>query len=121
MHHIHLGAYEEGIEHCQQGLAIFRELGYRRGEANVLDSLGEAYQRLGRTTDAIASFQQSLSAFREIGDQYNQAETLARLATARQADGDSRAARDCLRKALAILTDLNHPDAAGIAARLQDH
>lgn len=26
MHHIHLGAYEEGLEHCQQGLAIFREL-----------------------------------------------------------------------------------------------
>ena len=121
MHYIHLGAYEEGLEHCQEGLAIFRELGYRRGEANALDSLGEAYHRLGRTTDAIARFQQSLSAFRELGDQYHQAQTLTHLAAARQADGDAHAARDCLRAALAILTELNHPDAARVSAQLQGH
>jgi DNA-binding SARP family transcriptional activator/tetratricopeptide (TPR) repeat protein len=119
--HIHLGAYQDGLEHCQEGLAIFRELNYRRGEANVLDSLGEAYHRLGRTPDAIACFQQSLSAFRELGDQYNQAEILTHLAAARGTDGDARAERDCLRAALAILTDLNHPDAARVSAQLRDH
>lgn len=120
MHHIHLGAYEDGLAHCQQGLAIFRELGYRRGEANALDSLGEAYHHLRRTTDAIACFQQSLTAFREIGDQYHQAQTLTHLAAARQTDGAARAARDCLRQALAILTELHHPDAAGVSAQLRD-
>jgi hypothetical protein len=38
---------------------VFRELGYRRGEANVLDSLGDAHHRLGRAQDAIARYQES--------------------------------------------------------------
>lgn len=121
MHHIHLGAYEDGLEYCQRGLTMFRELGYRRGEANALDTLGEAYRGLGRATDAIACFKQSLSAFRETGDEYNQADVLTHLAAACQKDGDARAARDCLVKALAILTELNHPDAARVSAQLRDH
>jgi DNA-binding SARP family transcriptional activator/tetratricopeptide (TPR) repeat protein len=120
MHHIHLGAYQDGLDYCQRGLAIFRELGYRRGEANILDSLGEAYRHLGRTADAITCFEQSLNAFRELGDQYNQAEILTHLAAARQADGDRLAARQSLRDALSILTELNHPDAGRVSAQLQE-
>ena len=97
---------------------MFRELSYRRGEANALDSLGEAYRDLGQPADAIVCFQQSLNAFRELGDQASQAEILAHLAAARQADGNTRAARDCLRQALAIFTELKHPDAAQVQAKL---
>jgi tetratricopeptide (TPR) repeat protein len=79
--------------------------------------VADAYLGLGRTTDAIACYQQSLSVFRELGDQYNQAEILTHLATARQVDGNTRAARDCLRKALAILTELNQQQLVGRAVR----
>jgi hypothetical protein len=36
------------------------------------------------------------------------------------AGGDTGAARDRLREALAILTDLDHPEAEGLRARLRD-
>jgi tetratricopeptide (TPR) repeat protein len=86
----------------------------------VLDSLGDAYHRLGRAGDAIACYPASLGAFREIGDRYNQAEILTHLAAARQASGDKRAARRCLEQALAILAELRHRDAAQVEARLRD-
>jgi len=97
-----------------------RELGYRRGEANALDSLGEAYLRLGRTADAVSCFQESLSVLCELGDQYSQAEILTHLAAARQVEGDTPAARVCLQHALAILTELRHHDAAQVRAKLRD-
>jgi DNA-binding SARP family transcriptional activator len=120
LYHLHLGAYERGLDYCRQALAAFRELGDHRGEANTLDSLGDGYHRLGRTADAIACYQESLTAFRELGDRYNQAEILTHLAAAHQASGDGHRARDCLEQALAILTDLQHRNAAEVRARLAE-
>jgi len=120
MYRIHLGDFERALEVCQEALAGFRELGDRRGEANVLDSLGDAHYRLGRADDAIACYRESLRAFREIGDRYNQAEILTHLALPYQATGADHDARRCLEQALAILTELEHRDAAQVEARLRD-
>jgi DNA-binding SARP family transcriptional activator len=120
LYHLRLGAYERGLDCCRQALAVFRELGEHRGEASALDSIGDGYQRLGRTGEAIASYQESLTAFRELGDRYNQAEILTHLAAAYQASGDVQLARDGLEQALAILTELQHRNAAEVRAKLAD-
>jgi DNA-binding SARP family transcriptional activator len=119
-YHFRLGDHGRGFSHCQEALALFRAIGDRRGEANVLDSLGFGHQRLGRHADAIASFGSALRAFRELGDRYNQAEILTHLAVSHQDSGNSAAAAQCWEQALAILTELNHPDAAGVLAKLHN-
>ena len=57
--------------------------------------------------------------FRELGDRYNQAEILTHLAASHQESGNSLAAAQCWEQSLAILTELNHPDAAEVLARLR--
>jgi DNA-binding SARP family transcriptional activator len=118
-YHFRLGDHERGFGRCQEALAIFRAIGDRRGEANVLDSLGFGHQRLGAHAEAIASFGAALAAFRELGDRYNQAEILTHLAASHQDSGNAPAAARCWEQSLAILTELNHPDAAEVLARLR--
>jgi len=117
--HFRLGDHERGFGRCQEALAIFRAIGDRRGEANVLDSLGFGHQRLGAHAEAIASFGAALRVFRELGDRYNQAEILTHLAASHQESGNAQAAAQCWEQSLAILTELNHPDAAEVLARLR--
>jgi len=55
---------------------------------------------------------------REVGDRYNEAEALTHLGDVHRGVGDLPAARDAYRQAVEILTDLDHPDADGVRARL---
>jgi tetratricopeptide (TPR) repeat protein/transcriptional regulator with XRE-family HTH domain len=113
-----LGDYQTALKYCQQALALAQEVGNRMGEAWTWDSLGVAYHHLGRHTDAIAAHQQALALFRDLGDRYNEADTLVHLGDTHDASGDTGTARDCWRAALAILTDLDYPDAEQVRARL---
>ncbi|MER7002016.1 tetratricopeptide repeat protein [Dactylosporangium sp. NPDC000555] len=74
----------------------------------------------GRHADAVAAYQQALARYRDLGAQYNEADTLVRLGDTHQASGDTGAARDRWRDALAILTDLDHPNAEQVQGRLRD-
>jgi hypothetical protein len=55
---------------------------------------------------------------RELGDLYYEADGLARLADAHAANGAPAQARHAYRQALAILSDLAHPDADRIRVKL---
>jgi tetratricopeptide (TPR) repeat protein len=118
--HVQLGDYETALEYCKQALTLQQELGDRQGEAGTWDSIGLAYHHLGRHADAIAAYQQTVTLHRDIGNRLYEADTLAHLGDAYRANGDTAAARKCWRKALAILTDLDHPDAEQVRARLRD-
>ncbi|MBV9449727.1 MAG: tetratricopeptide repeat protein [Streptosporangiaceae bacterium] len=113
-----LGEYAEALPHCQQALELLRGLGERLGEAATLDSLGYIHHRLGRYPEALNYYEQALRIFREIGDSYQQAEALTHLGDTHHARGDAADARASWRQALTILTDLNHPDAEPLRARL---
>jgi tetratricopeptide (TPR) repeat protein len=118
--HARLGDYGTALEYCRQALTLQQELGYRRGEAATWDSLGVAYHHVGRHPDAVAAYQHALTLFRELGNRYNEADTLVHLGDTYDAGGDTGAARDSWRAALAILTDLDHGDADQVRARLPD-
>ena len=56
-----LGSYE-------QALGLFREVGDRLGEANVLQAMGDVQNFRDERDKALGSYEQALGLFREVGD-----------------------------------------------------
>jgi tetratricopeptide (TPR) repeat protein len=113
-----LGEYEQAIAPCQQALALLRTLDDNKGQANSWDSLGYANHHLGHHTQAITCYLHALDLFRELGDRYNEAATLTNLGDTHHAAGDSESAHDAWQRALAVLIDLDHPDAERVRTKL---
>jgi DNA-binding SARP family transcriptional activator/tetratricopeptide (TPR) repeat protein len=113
-----LGEYEQAITPCRQALALLRTLDDNKGQANSWDSLGYANHHLGRHTQAITCYLHALDLFRELGDRYNEADTLTNLGDTHHAAGDSESAHDAWQRALAVLIDLDHPDAERVRTKL---
>jgi hypothetical protein len=67
----------------------------------------------------VECYRHALTLYRDLGDRYNEATTLTNLGLAHQSAGDRAAARAVWRRALAILTALDHPDTAAVRARLR--
>ena len=74
-----ISQFRESLQSWEQALTIYREIGYRQGEANSLGSLGNAYQSLGQYQKAIDFHQQSLEMAREIEDRQGEAISLGNL------------------------------------------
>ena len=72
----------------------------------------------GHSAQAIACLQESIDAFREHGDRFSEAETLTLLGDTRHATGNPQAARRDWEVALDILSEVRHPDASQVRARL---
>ena len=70
---------DAALESYSQSLALFRQVGDRLGEANVLLSFGQMKLTEGDTKGARSDFQTALQTYRHIGDQYSQARALYRL------------------------------------------
>ncbi len=117
-YHTYLGDYQAALTCCQQALAGFRQTGNRHGVAHALGSLGKAHHLLGHSAQAIACLQESIDAFREHGDRFSEAETLTLLGDTRHATGNPQAARRDWEVALDILSEVHHPDASQVRARL---
>ena len=115
-----LGGYEQTIAYCEQSLALLLEAADAYTEAATLDTLGFAYTKLGRHEEAIKGLQRCLVLRQEAGDRYGEAETLVHLGDAHHGASDVAAAREEWQRALAILSELDHPGVEQIRARLQE-
>jgi DNA-binding SARP family transcriptional activator/tetratricopeptide (TPR) repeat protein len=115
-----LGEHTRALAAGREALALSERIGHRHGQAIALDTLGYVEERLGRYPDAVVSYRRSAELFRDLGDRYQHAATLIKLGDADMATGEPAAARDAWRAALAILTDLDHPDAETVRAKLAD-
>jgi tetratricopeptide (TPR) repeat protein/transcriptional regulator with XRE-family HTH domain len=113
-----LGNYQMALQVCERALALQRELGNRRGQAAALDSLGYAYSQIGEHSKAVGCYQQALRQFQELADRPNEAEVLVHLGDVREAAGDLTEARDAWQLAFVILSNLRHPDAESVRAKL---
>jgi tetratricopeptide (TPR) repeat protein len=113
-----LGQYRQAVAHCERALALHEANGNLTGQATTLNSLGYAHRGLGDTAEAIGYYTRSADLYRQVGDRYYVAEGLTRLGEIHEAAGDPRAAADAWRQALDILTDLDHPDADEVRAKL---
>jgi DNA-binding SARP family transcriptional activator/tetratricopeptide (TPR) repeat protein len=113
-----LGDYQRALDHCQQALALLEKVGNRRGQAATWDSLGYAHHHLGDHHRAIECYRRAADLRHATGDRYPEAKTLDRLGHVYRAGGDHDAARTAWQQALAILTQLDHPQADQVRASL---
>ena len=118
-YHAMLGEYERAITYCERALAVQRELGPGIVEATTWDSLGYAHHQLGNYSRAVTCYERSIDLFISIGDRYCQAETLTRLGDTHLAAAKPETAQEVWHRALAILEDLDNPDADSVRAKLR--
>ena len=74
--------FRAALQSWEEVLAIYRQLGDRKGESNALGNLGAAYFSLGQYQQAIDYHEQSLAIDREIGDRQGEATSLGNLGLA---------------------------------------
>jgi tetratricopeptide (TPR) repeat protein/transcriptional regulator with XRE-family HTH domain len=113
-----LGDYRQARAFCRQALTLCAEVGYRRLEGHAWDSVGYAEHHLGNLAEATACYQRALGRHRESGDRFGEAATLAHIGDTREAFGELAQAQEAWQQALAILEDLQHPDAGPVRAKL---
>jgi DNA-binding SARP family transcriptional activator len=121
--HALLGDYQRSIAYCERALAIFRDAetrdaGSRDWEAATWDSLGYAHHQLGDWGRAIECYERSAAMYADLADRFNEADTLDHLGDAKQGAGDAPGAAVTWARALRILDDIGHPDAARVRAKL---
>ena len=108
----------QAISHGQEAVRMLRGLGDRYGESAASHSLGYANYRAGYYDEAAACYQHTLDLLDVSHDSYHVAETLTSLGDCHQAAGKTTAAREAWERALAILDEMRHPDAASIRGKL---
>jgi DNA-binding SARP family transcriptional activator/tetratricopeptide (TPR) repeat protein len=115
-----LGDYT-GLPHCERAFAMLEEEGNLVGAAHAMDSIAYIHRQLGDHRGAIASYQQAHDLYRQGGEADSQADALTRIGDIHRDNGDPGAARAAWQRALAILTQLSHPGAGEVRARLARH
>ncbi len=108
--------YDRGEVLAQESLALFRELGDRRGIALALDRLGMAAWRRGDFTAAGVLMEEDLALFREVGDQDRIAWSLFTLGLLNNKQGEYTRACNLLEESLTLFRELGNK--RGIAASL---
>jgi tetratricopeptide (TPR) repeat protein/transcriptional regulator with XRE-family HTH domain len=115
---LRLGDYRQGLDTCREALDLSTRRGFRALEAETWGSIGYAHHHLGHYDEALASYRKALDLHRQAGKSYYAADTLVHMGDACQAAGQLKPAYEAWQSALEILTELDHPDVAGIEHRL---
>jgi DNA-binding SARP family transcriptional activator len=113
-----LGEYQQAREFCRQAVTVCAETGDLWTEGFSWDSLGYAEHQLGNLAEAAGCYQRAVDLLRETGDRFQEAHTLICLGDTYDAAGELAQARQGWQLALAILEDLQHPDADQVRAKL---
>ncbi|MFF2848464.1 BTAD domain-containing putative transcriptional regulator [Streptomyces sp. NPDC058001] len=113
-----LGRFDEAIDALEEALVILRANDNRWVEGVTYDILGTIHCRLQHYDQAVEYYHLALKAHRDVCNRWGEGDTLYNLGDARQAAGDSEAAYDSWRQALALFTEFDHPDAQKARARL---
>ena len=116
---LRLGNPERAVTCCKQAIEIQEETADPEA-ASTWDTLGCAYQELGRHTHAAECFRRALDLSRTVGDRYYEAFVLGHLGDTHRATGDDAAARNAWQTALDVLTRFGHPDAAELRKKIDD-
>jgi tetratricopeptide (TPR) repeat protein len=116
--YLRLRDYRQGLEYCQQALDLNIKMRAHAAEAETWDSIGYAHHHLGDYSQALACYSEALRLHSQVGSSYYAADTLTHIGDTHFAAGDMNAACDAWQQSLAILDELQHPEADRIRAKL---
>ncbi|MEV5966782.1 BTAD domain-containing putative transcriptional regulator [Kribbella sp. NPDC051952] len=112
----HLDRLDEAQLSCRESVVRLEALGDRASVAATYDSLGHIAARLGQPVDALSNYRAAAELYERLADRYHEALARMRLADAlATADQDPRPEYDV---ALALFTQLHHPQVAAVRAKL---
>ncbi|WP_091035244.1 tetratricopeptide repeat protein [Glycomyces harbinensis] len=112
--------FDQALVHCLESLRLCEALDFGYGKAGAWATFGYVQQHLDEPDEARSGFEQALELYLGLGDRYEVADTLVLLGDLHLDRNAADAARDAWHEAATILTDLDHPDAARIRAKLAD-
>jgi tetratricopeptide (TPR) repeat protein len=112
------GEYQHAHDLSHQALDVFGQTGDREGAIFSWLTLGDIERGTGETAQALHCYGTAAQLSREVGNILKLATALTRLGDVQNLMGHWPAAERSWREALAILTDLDHPDAEGVLRRL---
>ena len=104
--YMEIGEYEKGLELCQEGLKINRNVGKKLGEARDLLNIGSAYYFLGKTRKCIQCCLKSERIFTEIGHKAGASMSVGVLAMGYEALGDVENSKRCYQRCIDIKLDM---------------
>ncbi|REF99586.1 DNA-binding SARP family transcriptional activator [Asanoa ferruginea] len=115
-----VGNFQEAVDYGHQALAALADHDYLLVRAATWDTLGAAYQHLGRLDTAVDAFRRAIAYFTRGDDPYYLAASHIHLGSA-LLDGDDReGARTEWQRAERLLSDLEHDRVAEVRRRLAD-
>jgi tetratricopeptide (TPR) repeat protein len=113
-----VGDYRQTLTYCREAITLHQQINDRDGEAATWDTLGYAHHYLGDLGQAAACYKAAIRLYRDLGDRYYESVSLIHLGDLNDLAGDSRAARNHWQQAKHILSELGHPAAVEVRARL---
>jgi DNA-binding SARP family transcriptional activator len=112
------GRHETALDLANNALTIWRRSGILEEERFALRSKGTALIGLGRYDEGVACMRLSVEMFFTRGEIYHAADVLNQLGDVMLRAGDQPQARDCWLRSARVLTELSHPDADDVRAKL---
>ncbi|MEU0797297.1 BTAD domain-containing putative transcriptional regulator [Amycolatopsis sp. NPDC005961] len=113
-----MGDHDQALRLADAALAVLGPDGEPVDRRFTLHTRGLALVGLGRVDEGIACIRDSVAMFFEMGEQYEAADVLAQLGTIHLRTGDRAVARECWVRSVRLLTELGHPDADDVRAKL---
>ena len=101
---------QEALDHFGRALALYRDLGDKRGEGMALDSVGVATARLDDNAQAIRMLNQSIEALKAVGDVREESVALENAANVYLHNGQAAKALELAQQAIAgfrVVSDRN--------------
>lgn len=92
----------QGQRYCEQALALFQQLGDRRGEANAINNLGVVASLRNEWRSATLFFEQALQIYRQLGDAMYEGRMLNNLAIVHSTLEEHATAEQYLERALQL-------------------
>lgn len=115
---VELGDHEQALRLADAALAVLGPDGEPVDTRFTLHTRGQALVGLGRVEEGIACIGESVEMFFAMGEQYEAADVLAQLGTIHLRNGDRALAREYWLRSVRLLTELGHPDADDVRAKL---
>lgn len=113
-----MGDHEQALELADAALAIPGPDGSPVDTRFTQHTRGVALLGLGRLAEGIACISESVEMFFTMGEHYEAADVLSQLGTIHLRQGDGALARECWVRSARLLTELGHPDADDVRAKL---